>query len=149
MIDPSVKDAQGRVIDFITDNPNYGKHDYSHSDVTDQFTANGPSRNWKEAAITGNQAFWMVHTGTITATNIQVSADGSITTTWHIHDYFDFIPGPNHSDEYNYWATKVHYVYNNLLGAEETYPTDAYWNATIPPQKKKSTSQQPLKNPID
>ena len=147
--DPSVKDAQGRVIDFITDNPNYGKHDYSHSDVTDQFTANGPSRNWKEAAITGNQAFWMVHTGTITATNIQVSADGSITTTWHIHDYFDFIPGPNHSDEYNYWATKVHYVYNNLLGAEETYPTDAYWNATIPPQKKKSTSQQPLKNPID
>jgi hypothetical protein len=27
------------------------------------------------------------------------------------------------------------------LGAEESFPTDAYWNETIPPQKNESTSQ--------
>jgi len=98
------------------------------------FTANGPSGNWKEAAITLNQAFWMVHSATIYATNTKVSADGTVSTTWHIHDKFDFIPGPDHTDEYNKWASRVHHIYNDILGAKESYPTDAKWHQTILPE---------------
>jgi hypothetical protein len=75
----------------------------------------------------------MVHTGSISATNIKVSADGTISTTWHIHDDFDFIPGLNHSDVYNNLAKPVHSIYNDKLHAEESYPTDAHWNQTISP----------------
>jgi RHS repeat-associated protein len=139
--DPSVKAAQGRLVDRITNKPEYRKQAYSNDDVSDQFTANGHSGNWKQAAQENNQAFWMVHTGIISATNIKVSADGTISTTWHIHDDFDFIPGPDHAEEYNYWASKVHYIYNELLGAEESYPVDAYWNETIPPLEKKLPPQ--------
>lgn len=81
----------------------------------------------------------MVRNGDISATNTNVSADGTISTTWHIHDKFNFIPGPKRSKDYNRWATIIHFLYNDLLGAEESYPTDAYWNETIPPQEKKST----------
>jgi hypothetical protein len=133
--DPSVKDAQTRIINQITGKPEYEEQAFSLKDITDPngFTANGPSGDWHQAAREGNQAFWMVHSGSISATNIKVSADGTISTTWHIHDYFDFIPGPDHSEEYNSWASKVHYIYNEILGAEESYPTDTYWNETIPP----------------
>jgi len=137
--DPSVQAAQGRVVDVITGAPEYGKQAYSPSDISDQFVADGPSGNWMEAAINGNQAFWMVRGGTISATNTNVSADGTIATTWHVQDNFDFIPGPDRSADYNFWASIVHYFYNDLLGAEESFPTDAYWNESIPPQEKKST----------
>ena len=133
--DPSVKAAQEKLVNIITSNPKYGEQAYSPADVSGQFTANGPSRNWKQAAITGNQAFWMVHTANLSATNIKVSADGTVSIIWHVYDDFDFIPGPDHTEEYNDWASGVHYIYNDFLGAEESFPTDAYWNETIPPQK--------------
>jgi hypothetical protein len=129
--DPSVQAAQGRIVDIVTSKPEYGEQSYSLNDISDTFTANGPSGNWKQAAMEGNQAFWMVHSATISATNIKVTADGTISTTWHIHDDFDFVPGPTRSDEYNSWATKIHRIYNEILGAEESYPTDAYWEDTI------------------
>jgi RHS repeat-associated protein len=139
--DPSVKAEQSNIVGAITHDPKYGEQSFSvQSSFPKQFTANGPSGNWLQAGLTNNQAFWMVHSGTISATNTQVSADGTISTTWHIHDNFDFIPGPDRSATYNSWASIVHLIYNDLLGAEETYPTDAYWNETIPP-KKKSTPQ--------
>jgi hypothetical protein len=136
--DPSVKDAQGKAVDFITNNSDYRKKAYSYKDdiSTGQFTANGPSRNFKQAAKEGNPAFWMVHTGELSATNTKVSADGTITTTCHIHDKFDFIPGPEHNQFYNFCATIIHPIYNGLLGAKESYPTDAYWNEIIPPKDK-------------
>lgn len=140
--DPSVQAAQDRIIGEIVSLPEYGERSFTINEgISDSFTANGPSGNWKQAALENNQAFWMVHTATLSATNTTVAADGTISTTWQIQDYFDFIPGPNHSDEYNRWASKVHYIYNDLLGAEESYPTNAYWNDTIPPQEKKSTPQ--------
>jgi RHS repeat-associated protein len=139
--DPSVKSAQERLEARITSKPEYGNQAYSQNDVSDQFTANGPSGNWVVAAGTGNPAFWMVHSATISATKITVSADGTISTTWHIHDKFDFIPGPNHSDGYNFLASIIHPIYNGLLHAEETYPTDAYWDEIIPRHEKKSTQQ--------
>lgn len=133
--DPSVKDAQDRIVDRIASAPEYGEQPFSiNEDISDSFTADGPNGNWKEAAVTGNQAFWMVRNGTLSATNTKVSADGTISTTWHINDNFDFIPGPDRSEDYNYWASKVHYIYNELLGAEETFPADAYWKEIIPPQ---------------
>jgi hypothetical protein len=138
--DPSVQDAQDRIVGEIVSLPEYGEQPFSiNEDISDSFTADGPSGNWKQAAIEGNQAFWMVRNGTISATNTNVSADGTISTTWHIHDDFDFIPGPNRSKDYNDWATIIHFFYNDLLGGEESYPTDAYWNETIPRQEKKST----------
>jgi hypothetical protein len=139
--DPSVKAAQERLVDLITNKPEYREQAYTNEDISDQFTANGPSGNLKQAAIEGNQAFWMVHTAPISATSINVAADGTISTTWHIQDDFDFIPGPNHTEEYNKSASNVHFIYNELLGAEESFPTDAYWNEIIPPQEKKSNSQ--------
>ena len=32
-----------------------------------------------------------------------------------------------------------YYFYKDLLGAEESFPTDAYWNETIPPQNEDTT----------
>jgi RHS repeat-associated protein len=133
--DPSVQAAQKRIVNRITSNIEYEEQAFSLKVITDPngFTANGPSGNWKQAAVTLNPAFWMVHTGQISATNIKVSADGTILTTWHIHDAFDFIPGPDHTEEYNKLASIIHPIYNGFFHAEETYPTDAYWKQTILP----------------
>jgi hypothetical protein len=115
----------------------YGERPFSiNQDISDSFTADGPNGNWKEAAVTNNQAFWMVRNGTISATNTTVSVDGTISTTWHVHDEFNFDPGPDRSKDYNYWVTLYHYFYADPLGIE-TVVTDAYWNETIPPQEKK------------
>jgi RHS repeat-associated protein len=142
--DPSVKAAQSELVGRITNVPEYRKQAYSNVDVSDSFKADGPSGNWKQAAWEGNQAFWMVRHGDISATNIKVSADGTINTTWHIHDNFNFIPGPDRSKDYNKYATIVHFIYNDVLRAEESFPTDAYWNETItppPPPEEESTSK--------
>jgi hypothetical protein len=132
--DPSVQAAQDRIVNTIRNYPDYGEQSFSiPNDIPDKFTANGPSGNWKQAAETLNPAFWMVHTGEISATNIIVSGDGTISTTWHIHDHFDFIPGTDHTEEYNKWASIIHPIYNGLFHAEESYPTDAYWKQIILP----------------
>ncbi len=140
--DPSVQSAQDEIVTLITNQPGYGEQAFTVSDgnqiLTQPFTAEGPSGNWIQAAIEGNQAFWMVRNGDISATNTTVSADGTISTTWHIHDDFDFIPGPNRSKEYNFFAAIIHFPYHDLLGAE-SFPTDAYWNEIIPPREKKSS----------
>jgi hypothetical protein len=131
--DPSVQAAQGKIVNYIKTDPNYGNQSFSPQNVpSKQFTADGPSGDWNQAATTGNPAFWMVHTGEISATNTNVSGNGTISTTWHIQDQFDFIPGPDHSDTYNKWASIIHPIYNGLLHAEETFPTDAYWKQVIP-----------------
>jgi hypothetical protein len=136
--DPSVQSAQNTIVALIKNKPGYGEQAFTIPDgnklLAKTFTANGPSGNWKQAAITGNQAFWMVHSATLYATNTKVSEDGTISTTWHIRDKFDFIPGTDHTEEYNKWASRVHHIYNDILGAEESYPTDAKWHQTILPE---------------
>ncbi|NPV85710.1 MAG: RHS repeat-associated core domain-containing protein, partial [Anaerolineae bacterium] len=134
--DPSVQAAQGRIVDQIHDDQSYGHEAYSMPDISENFTANGPGRKWWLAALEGNQAFFMVHTGTLSATNTTVAADGTISTTWIISDNFDYLPDfKNHGfDEYNFFAVLIYPVYNVLLGAAEQYPTSASWQETIPPQ---------------
>ena len=133
--DPSVKASQKDIVGVITSNKKYREQSFSSKEIADPdgFTANGPTGNWVRAAGDLNPAFWMVHSGSISGTNIKVSADGTISVTWHIDDAFDFIPGPDHSKAYNAWASVVHLLYNDILGAEESYPTEAEWHETIPP----------------
>ena len=133
--DPSVQDAQKRIIDIISTYPEYGEQPFVlKNGPSEIFTANGPSRKWVIAALTGNQAFFMVHTATLQATNIRVSADGYISTTWKVDDYFDYIPDWDGKGwEYNHFAEFVQFFYNDLWGAKEQFPTSAHWNDTIPP----------------
>jgi hypothetical protein len=134
--DPSVQAAQDRIVDDITNNPMYGKESYSAPDTSDTFTANGPSGDWRQAALENNQAFFMVHTGSLSATKTSVGADGTLTTRWVVSDTFDYTPDFNgHGFAYNFFAVPIHLIYNTLLGAEERLPTNAYWDETIPPDE--------------
>jgi RHS repeat-associated protein len=133
--DPSVQAAQERLVDLINDDPRYGQEAYFLSDSEDlssTFTANGSSRDWIQAALENNQAFFMVHTGTLSATNTTVAADGTISTTWKVSDNFDYLPDfEDHGFDYNFFAVLNYLGYNIVLGAKEQYPTNAYWQDTI------------------
>jgi hypothetical protein len=144
--DPSVKGAQKSIVNQIKSNPEYGNQpfvingDYKSS----TFTANGPSGNFLQAAGEGNPAFWMVHTGSISATDTKVSADGTISTTWKVDDHFDYIPDwtgridelktdPVRYFAYNGFAQLIAPLYHGILNADP-YQTNAYWDETIPPE---------------
>jgi RHS repeat-associated protein len=138
--DPSVQRAQQKTVDFIANNSKYGKESFSPElSPSEPFTADGPSGDWVQAATEGNQAFWVVHSGSVSADDVTVSADGTISATWHIQDDFDFIPGPDHSVPYNIIASIVNPLYSGLFGAKKSYRIDVHWKQTYPPQKKKST----------
>jgi hypothetical protein len=134
--DPSVQAAQGRIVDKITGKSEYGEQDFSLKDISDKFTANGSTGKWYQAAWEGNQAFFMVHTGSLSATNIRVSADGTISTTWVVTDKFDYIPNAEKGFWYNFFAVPTYFFYNIVGDAEEQYPTNAYWDETIPPEEE-------------
>ena len=135
--DPSFQAAQQRAFDRITNKPEYQVQDYPHEDIFGFFTANGPGRNWYQGARDGNLAFWMVHTGTLSATNIQVSADGAIGITWVVTDQFDYQPDWGNSGQrdglsywaYNCYASVIHPLYHGVLGARQV-PISASWNET-------------------
>jgi len=138
--DPSVQAAQERIVDRITSKPYYGEQAFTHKDISDQFTANGPSGSWSQAAREGNSAFWMAHTGNVSATDINVSADGTMELTWVVSDNFDYIPDWDNSGgrdgssywAYNIFATIVNPIYNGVLGAKKQVPVNAKWDETRP-----------------
>src|SRR5688572_6278986 len=43
--DPSVQSAQRNIVNIITGKPEYGEQSYSLNDLSDDFTANGPTGN--------------------------------------------------------------------------------------------------------
>jgi hypothetical protein len=138
--DPHVKGAQYEIIADITSNSKYQKQPFEESiSEPKDFTANGPDGNWVTGALTGNPSFWMVHTGTLYATNTSVSTDGTISTTWNIEDKFDYLPDWREDFRtgasywaYNSFAQIIAPIYHGLLGAKPV-PTNACWNQTIPP----------------
>ncbi len=83
----------------------------------------------------------MVHTATVAATDINVSADGTIDLTWVVTDNFDYVPDWGNSGArdgasrwaYNIFATVVYPIYNGVLGAENV-PVNAQWHETRPPE---------------
>jgi len=95
---------------------------------------------FRQVAVEGNQAFWMVHTGTLCVTNTEVSANGTIATTWRVDDQFDYLPdwdnparqANNSYYAYNHFAQIASFFYHSFLRAPQ-YPTNAYWDETIPP----------------
>jgi len=140
--DPSVQAAQERIVDRIASKPGYGEQAFSlQKDLEDQFTANGPNRSWSQAARAGNPAFWMVHTGNLSATDINVSANGTMEITWVVSDNFDYIPDWDNSGDrdgssywaYNIFATIIYPIYNDVLDAKEQVPVNAKWDETISP----------------
>jgi len=77
----------------------------------------------------------MVHTGTLSATDTSVAADGTFSTTWVVSDNFDYLPDfEGHGFACNFFAVPIHFVYYIVLGAEDLLPTNAYWDLTIPPK---------------
>ena len=135
--DPSVQDAQGNVINQIACLPEYGNEAFVPPDYiyNDDFTANGPTRNWLLGAVGMNKAFWMVHSASVYATNTKVDADGTISTKMMIYDEFDFLEDPNKDDGYNFFARRVDPFYYGLHQAKESYPVHAYWDEIIQPVK--------------
>ena len=78
----------------------------------------------------------MVHNGNLSATNISVAKDGTISTTWKVTDSFDFIPSFKKRDiEYNLFALPTYFGYNIIYGAKKKIPINAYWKETISPKK--------------
>ena len=143
--DPSVQSAQDRLIETIKRYPNYGDQAFSISDnnsLHTSFTAGDVNGKWYLGAITGNSSFYMVHTAELDATNVSVSANGTISTTWEVVDNFDYLPAWDDHEtrpklanylSYNLYATVVGGIYHGLLGAEQDLSTNAYWNEVIPP----------------
>jgi RHS repeat-associated protein len=143
--DPSLKAAKDRLITKIREKPQYGKTAYTYDKIeSTNFTANGPDKQWTSGFKNGNQAFFMVHTGTLSATNVQVYADGTISARWIIEDQFDYLPdwvgriddlfeNPGSYFAYNVGAELVSSIYHDRLGADP-YPTNAYWNEITPPE---------------
>lgn len=88
-----------------------------------------------QAALEPNQAFYMVHSSSVSATNTSVAEDGTISTTWVVEDTFDYLPKKNQDIVYNTFAVIVYFGYNIVLGAEDELPTTASYQETIPPPK--------------
>ncbi|MBI1793413.1 MAG: hypothetical protein HYR70_04395 [Chloroflexi bacterium] len=141
--DPSVQDAEGRIVADIKNDPRYGNKafsipsDYAGHKTEDgfdgNFTANGPSRNYAIGLLTQNPAFLMVHSATLYATNTTVSADGKISTTWKVKDQFDYLPDWNNHQRSHYWeynigATLSYPIYYGWLNAKSQVPITAEWN---------------------
>ncbi len=134
--DPSVQHAQASLLEQIKDDPRYGQESYKPDiDYQVMFNAVGPSGSWKQAALENNQAFWMVHNGTLSASNTSVTKDGVISTTWKVTDSFDFIPDFKKRDfEYNLFAVPTYFAYNIIFGAKKQFPINASWKETISPK---------------
>ncbi len=142
--DPSVQAAEGRIVDKIRTEPGYGQQSFSlpGNFGKENFTANGGSGIWWKGALERNQAFYMIHTGSLYATNTKVSTDGTIVTTWKIEDQFEYLPAweDTFRQGANYWAYNgyaqiVAPIYHGLFRAKP-FPTNAYWDETIPPVEK-------------
>jgi hypothetical protein len=143
--DPSVQSVQAKIVAQISSEPSYGQKPYTIPDdqLYKNFTAGDVNGSWVQGALTGNPSFYMVHSGTLYATNIKVSADGTISTTWEVRDNFDYLPAwgdhktrPNILNYLAYNMTAqfiVDPIYYGLLHAEPQLPTTAQWNQTIYP----------------
>jgi hypothetical protein len=76
----------------------------------------------------------MVHSGTLSATDINVSADGTISLKWVITDIFDYKPEMDRGfSSYNIFAVLI-YPYYYIVADAEDVPTDAEWDEKIPPE---------------
>lgn len=131
--DKSLQGQQDKIIEKIRDDPRYLEEAFTPDKITEPFSVDGPNGNWYEGL--NKPAFWMVHTGRISATKINVSEGGTISTTWKVTDTFDYKPRweKGISDEYNWFAVPLYFLYNIVGGAKEQYTTNAYWNQRIPP----------------
>jgi RHS repeat-associated protein len=136
--DPTTIEAQEIIIEKITADPRYGFEAFDLPDsieYSEDINTHGPSRNWKQAVLENNQAFWMVHDANIYATDISVSSDGTISTTWMVDDTFENSPSRYRDLEYNICAVLTYIPYNIILGSKAV-KTNAYWNDIIPPKKE-------------
>jgi RHS repeat-associated protein len=142
--DPSVQAEERNIEEEIRSDPLYGKQAFAPKDYHMSFTAGSVDGSWVKGALTGNPSFWMVHTGTLYATNTKVYKNGTISTTWKVEDSFDYIPDWAHRDlrpnlpnylAYNIFAQIVSPIYHGLLQAKP-FTTNAYWQQTIPTLKK-------------
>jgi hypothetical protein len=135
--DPSFQAAQQRAVDRIMKKFENQEQDIQQIKISSSFTANGPGGNWYQGARDGNPAFWMVHTGILSAANIQVSANRAIEITWVVTDQFDYQPDWGNSGRrdglsywaYNCYASVIHPLYHGVLGARQV-PISASWNET-------------------
>lgn len=129
----SLQGHQTSLINQIRADPRYRAEAFAPEKISEGFTANGPSGHWYLAVT--EPAFWMVHGGRISATQIKVSENGTISLTWKVTDKFDYIPRWEKGifDPYNLFAVPMHFLYNTIGGAKKQYTTNAYWKQTIPP----------------
>jgi RHS repeat-associated protein len=133
--DPSINQSRDRLLDQITGKPYYGEEAFTLKDLTDpqMFTAMGDNDAWWQAALNGDDAFFMVYHAKLQATNINVSADGTIDLTWKIEDTFDFKPDMTRGVDYNAYAIPIYFLYNIIGGAGDV-PITASWDETIAPE---------------
>jgi RHS repeat-associated protein len=144
--DPHLKGVQDIIIGQIRNYPEYGNQSFNLTmQGPENFTADGGDNWFLDGFLSGDASsgFWTVHTGQISSTNVDVSADGTISTTWKVEDQFDYLPAwDDHSRPhylvYNIAAQVIAPIYHGLLNADP-FPTNAYWNSIYHPVKNSSS----------
>jgi len=137
--DPAVTSFQNETLDKIMSNSQYGQNAFTPNDKSDSVYV-GDHGNTIVNLFDENN--WMVHAGTMTATNMNVSKDGKITTTWQISDNFDFRSDwSDHTTRTGlaYWKYNISaalfgdFLYHGIFGATDDLSTTATWYTTLCP----------------
>jgi hypothetical protein len=128
--DADVIKAQSEIIAGIKENPRFGNEAYTPNDKSSTVHL---GQQGSLLADTGDETFWMVHYGDLSATNIEASEDGALKITWNIHDTFNFRPSEDKGSFYNALAWAVGGIYHDVFGATDQMKTDATWTTITCP----------------
>jgi hypothetical protein len=144
--DHGVQVEQGKILNEIQSFPNYGKKTFSVGelappDPTEGIQA-GDHGGMLQGIFSGDQNFWNVKAAYLYSSKSYVSADGTITTTWQLHDSFDFEPdwSGNTRQGWNYWQYNIWGtvggwgLYNGILNGAHHMDDTATWTTTVHPK---------------
>lgn len=94
-----------------------------------------------------DETFWMVNVGWLSATDVQVSSSGKITTTWLLEDIFNFRPLKESEFRSDTALAKndipayiIGGIYHDILGATDEMTSSATWTTTTCPDGSTSES---------
>jgi RHS repeat-associated protein len=137
--DPRIIQAQEQTIQQIQTDPRYGRIEFTPKIYPIRVVL-GKHGDFIHTLLVSDPNFWMVYNAMLHVYP-EVSADGTIKTTWQIVDSFDFEPdwfGDTRSGgeywKYNVLATIFGWgFYDSILHGAPEMPDTATWTTTIYP----------------